>query len=158
MSKCSLYLTSLGLGVLSSSIGCTEWYDLSGAVVVQDEAGQVVNAERVTFCLLFSAGNPKTEEVETDVRDCTEIDIVDGVALLPNAEGEYKGTPMELSVVLRHEDEVYPAELLDGDEDVWCDNVDVDYDAQGNTTTTQFCTYNFEYYYVWSLILPTGLL
>ena len=139
------------------AIGCTEVYDLSGAVIVNDGSGQVINASNVNFCMQFTSGNKRTEEVETNIQECTNTDIVDGLAILPNAEGTYKGSPMEFTVYLNHNDEIYPATIVDSDEDVWCDNVDVDYDSAGNTTVTQFCTTNYEFYYLWSLLVPVEL-
>ena len=140
-----------------STVGCTEVYDLSGAVVVNDDSGQVINASNVTFCMQFTSGNKRTEEVATNIQECTVTDIEDGLAILPNAEGTYRGSPMEFTVYLKHNDEIYPATIVDSDEDVWCDNVDVDYDSAGNSTITQFCTTNFEFYYLWSLVVPVEL-
>jgi hypothetical protein len=147
-----LFVTIIGL-----SMGCSEVYDLSGAVIVNDGSGQVINATDVNFCMQFTSGNTRTEEVKTNIQECTETDIEDGLALLPNAEGSYKGSPMEFSVYLNHNDEIYPATIVDSDEDVWCDNVDIDYDSAGNSTVTQFCTTNFEFYYVWHLVVPEEL-
>jgi len=153
----SIYTLLLASPIVLQHIACVEWYDISASVVVRDDNDSVVNAKDVIFCQVFKSGNLKEEEVETAVRKCDAVDIEDGLALLPNIEGEYYGDPMSIGLTLHHKSEVYTAELMDSDEDVWCDNVDVDYDADGNATYTQFCTSNYEFYHVWALRVPSGI-
>ena len=82
-------------------------------------------------------------------------DIVDGIADLSNWEGEYHGDVVSIELWWNQGDLEHAATLIDTDEDVWCDNVDVDTDMNGNTTRTPFCTSDFEFYLLWSLEIPT---
>ncbi|MEC7986106.1 MAG: hypothetical protein VX278_13160, partial [Myxococcota bacterium] len=81
-------------------------------------------------------------------------------AQLPNWEGEYFGPDVSIFVELRKEEEVFAAELIDNDTEVWCDNQVVsEYDEHGNALSYEdLCEENYERYLLWSLVLPTDTL
>ena len=147
----------LFVGVMLMGCQVPQVYDISSSVLVQDEAGSVIQTDGTVFCYFFEAGDVKENIVETNVRQCTVVEIVNGVALLPNLEGEFYGDPMNYGVVMQHKDQSYSAVFLDDDEDVWCDNVDVDHDAEGNVQTTPFCIQGFEFYQLWSVVVPENI-
>ena len=135
-------------------LGCTQVFDISSTVLVTDE-GMVVDATGVEFCHRLNTNYTTKDIPEYSVDACATSDIVGGVAELPNWEGEYRGEVTTIELWWKQGDMDYAAELIDTDEDVWCDNVDIDTDMNGNTTTTPFCTSNFEFYLLWGLEIST---
>ena len=56
------------------------------------------------------------------------------------------------------EDEIYEAELIDNDSEVWCDNEQVTgVDEHNNAISYQgLCEEDFERYLLWSLVVTSG--
>ena len=133
-------------------------FDISSSVLVQDKEGANIQSAGADFCYSFESGDPNTLEIWTAVHQCTTAEVNNGLALLPNLEGQFYGEPLSVSLVLLHDEQQYSGVLLDDDSDVWCDNVDVDHDAEGNVTKTPFCTYGYEFYQLWSVAVPTGVM
>lgn len=136
-------------------LGCVQLFDISSTVLVTTDDGMVVDATGVEFCHRLNTNYSTKDIPEYSVDACIISDITDGIAELPNWEGEYRGEVTSIELWWRQNDMDYEAVLIDTDEDVWCDNVDVDTDMNGNTTRTPYCTSNFEFYLLWSLEIPT---
>lgn len=135
-------------------IGCVQYFDISSAVLVTTEDGMVVESTGSQFCHRLHTNYSTKDIPEYSVDACATTDIVNGVAELPNWEGEYRGEVTSIELWWMKDDSDIDAILLDTDEDVWCDNVDVDTDMNGNTTRTPYCASNFELYLLWSLKTP----
>ena len=135
-------------------IGCIQYFDISSTVLVTTEDGMVVESTGSQFCHRLNTNYSTKEIPEYSVDACVMTDIVDGVADLPNWEGEYRGEVTSIELWWMHGDLEHVATLIDTDEDVWCDNVDVDTDMNGNTTRTPYCANNFELYLLWTLGVP----
>ena len=135
------------------AMACTEFFDISSSVFVLDADGVAVTDQEATFCQALTSTELTEKGDRIIVRACTEQSIHDGVATIPNWEGQYRGDIVDFQLWLKDGDSLYPGELIDSDEDVWCDNVDVDTDANGNTTSTPFCTSNFEFFFVWQVVI-----
>lgn len=137
-------------------LACVQVFDISSTVVVLDASGMAIEDEEMMFCQSLTT-------VETDEQDnpvvhtqCFNQAVVSGVADLPNWEGTYKRGVDDIQLwVQDRDDRLTYATLLDSDEDVWCDNVDVDYDVDGYTSSTEFCTSNFEFYFLWQVEIST---
>ena len=135
--------------------GCIQLFDISSTVLVTTEDGMVVESTGAQFCHRLHTDYTTKDVSEYSVDACVSTDIVAGVADLPNWEGEYRGEVTSIELWWMQDELEHMATLIDTDEDVWCDNVDVDTDMNGNTTSTRFCTSNFEFYLLWSMELPT---
>ena len=138
----------------------TNYYDISSTIMVQDENGTQINMDDVEICQIFRAEDYDTRtEWQLFAEQCDSVDIEDGLVMLPNWEGEYFGPDVDIFVELRHEGEVYPGELLDSDDDVWCDNTIAEsYDEDGNVISyASVCEENYERYLLWSLTLPSEI-
>ena len=132
-------------------------YDISSTVFVHDEFGTAVNAEDVKICQQFQSEDYDTRTSwEVHAVQCDIVDIENGVALLPNWEGEYFGPDVDIAVEIHHVHEVHAAELISSDEEVWCDNAEaIEFDENGNAIEFQtLCEENYERYLVWSVVLP----
>ena len=136
-------------------LGCVQVFDISSTVLVTTDEGMVVEATEVEFCHRLNTDYSTEDISDYSVDACTTSDITGGVAELPNWEGEYRGEVTTIELWVNQNEKEVEAILIDTDEDVWCDNVDVDTDMNGNTTTTPFCTSNFEFYLLWSMEIPT---
>lgn len=147
--------TGMILSVLSLGLGCIQLFDISSSVLVTQE-DMVVNVPDSQFCHRLNTDYSTKEVPEYSVEACVTADIVDGIALLPNWEGEYRGEVTSIELWLVEGETETPATLLDTDEDVWCDNVDIDTDMNGNTTSTPYCASNFEFYLLWNLELTAA--
>ena len=134
--------------------GCVQLFDISSTVLVTTSDGMVVDAFNAEFCHRLNTNYSTKDIPEYSVDACITADIAAGVADLPNWEGEYRGEVTSIELWWKNGDIDNVATLIDTDEDVWCDNVDVDTDMNGNTTRTPFCTSNFEFYLLWSLAVP----
>ncbi len=135
-------------------VGCTEIFDISSTVLVRDEQDSVVTQTDAVFCQRLST-DYTSKDVEAYFEEaCFETDIVNGIAELDNWEGLYKGDVSNMELWWQTDEKDIPATLIDTDEDVWCDNVDTDTDINGNTTSTQFCTSNYEFYLLWEVQIP----
>ena len=137
-------------------LACTQLFDISSTVLVTTDDGMVVQAPDAEFCHRLSTNYSTKDIPEYSVDACITAGIVDGVADLPNWEGEYRGDVVSIELWWKNGDLENAAALIDTDEDVWCDNVDVGTDMNGNTTRTPFCISNFEFYLLWSLEIPTA--
>ena len=135
--------------------GCIQLFDISSTVFITTDDGRVVESNGAQFCHRLHTDYTTKEVSEYSVDACVSTDIVDGVAELPNWEGEYRGEVTSIELWWMQDALEHIATLIDTDEDVWCDNVDVDTDMNGNTTSTPFCTSNFEFYLLWSMEVPT---
>ena len=135
--------------------GCVQLFDISSTVLVTTGDGMVVDTSSAEFCHRLNTNYSTKDIPEYSVDACITSDIVGGVADLSNWEGEYLGEVTSIELWWKQGDLEHVATLMDTDEDVWCDNVDVDTDMNGNTTHTPFCTSNFEFYLLWSLEIPT---
>ena len=136
------------------------FYDISSTVLVNDEAGLQLEAEDVEICQIFRSEDYDTRtEWEVQAAQCNLVDIRDGIVQLPNWEGEYFGPDVSIFVELRKGEEVFEAELIDNDTEVWCDNQVADqYDENGNVLSySDLCEENYERYLLWSLVLPEGI-
>lgn len=148
--------------VLLSLLACddankTFHYDISSTVLVHDEQGLAVNMEDIEICQKFQSEDYDTRTSwEVHAVQCDIVDVEDGVALLPNWEGQYFGPDVDIAIEIHHLGEVYDAELISSDEEVWCDNAEaIEFDENGNAIAYQtLCEENYERYLVWSAILP----
>lgn len=147
--------------VLLSLLACddankTFHYDISSTVLVHDEQGLAVNMEDMEICQKFQSEDYDTQTSwEVHAVQCDIVDVEDGVALLPNWEGQYFGPDVDIAIEIHHLGEVYDAELISSDEEVWCDNAEaIEFDENGNAISYQtLCEENYERYLVWSAIL-----
>ena len=138
----------------------TFFYDVSSTVMITDESGMQINAKDAEFCQLFtSVDYDTTTSWEVNSEQCETVDIEDGVAILSNWEGEYFGPDVSINLELRTEGGVYLAELLDNDDEVWCDNqVIKEVDEHNDSVTySDLCSENYERYLLWTMVLPTEL-
>lgn len=142
--------------ILMMFVGCVQLFDISSSVFVTHNE-TAMDALDVEFCHRLNTDYSTKNIPKYSVEACTTVDIVDGVALLPNWEGEYRGDVSSIELWLLENEVETPAVLLDTDEDVWCDNVDIDTDVNGNTTTTPYCASNFEFYLLWGVALVTDV-
>ena len=136
------------------------FYDISSTVLVSDESGLQVNATDVEICQVFRSEDYDTRTAwEIQAQQCDSVDVDQGIVILPNWEGEYFGPDVSVFVELRKGEDVYSAELLDNDDEVWCDNqIVTEYDEHGNAIEYgDLCAENFERYMLWSLVLPPDL-
>ena len=136
----------------------TYFYDISSTVLVSDENGQQIDAEDIEICQSFrSEDYDTTTSWQVQAEHCEQLDIDDGVAILSNWEGEYFGPDISIFVAMKIEEEVYEAELLHNDSEVWCDNAVVtEVDEHNNAIEYgDLCSENFERYLLWSLVLPS---
>lgn len=137
-------------------LGCVEYFDVSSSVVVLNENMVAINSAGYQFCQALTTGE-KNEAGENVVHTACSVEpVVNGVVDLPNWEGYYRNGMQGIALWVESSDteERIDATLLDSDEDVWCDNVDVDVDSDGSTTSTQFCSNNYEFYLLWQVIMP----
>ena len=130
--------------VLLSLLACddankTFHYDISSTVLVHDEQGLVVNMEDIEICQKFQSEDYDTQTSwEVHAVQCDNVDVEDGIAILPNWEGEYFGPDVDIAIEIHHLDEIYGAELISSDEEVWCDNAEaIDFDENGNAIEYQ---------------------
>ena len=148
--------------ILLSMLACdqshkTFHYDISSTVLVLDETGVAVNAENIEICQQFRSEDYDTRTAwEVHAVQCDIVDIDDGIVLLPNWEGEYFGSDVDIAIEIHHLGEIHGAELISSDEEVWCDNGQaVEFDENGNVIEYQsLCEENYERYLVWSAVLP----
>ena len=148
--------------LLMSLIACddsnkTFHYDISSTVLVHDEHGVAVNMDNIKICQQFQSEDYDTRTSwEVHAVQCEFVDIEDGVALLPNWEGEYFGPDVEIAIEIHHLDQVHHAELISNDEEVWCDNSQaIEFDEHGHAIEYQpLCEENYERYLVWAATLP----
>ena len=70
---------------------------------------------------------------------------------------QYFGPDVSIFVELKAGEEVYEAELIHNDSEVWCDIQIVDeYDEYGNALSyAELCSENYERYLLWSLVVPS---
>ena len=135
-------------------------YDISSTVIVADESGYQLNADDVEICQTFrSEDYDTTTEWSVHAQRCETIDVVHGLAVLSNWEGEYFGPLVTISVDLRSNQESYLANLIDNDDDVWCDNqVATEYDDHNNAVDyARLCDENYERYLLWSIVVPSDV-
>ncbi len=138
----------------------TFFHDISSTVLVSDETGQQLNIKEAEICQRFVAKDyDTTTDWTVQSEQCTTVEVKDGVAILHNWEGEYFGPDVTISLELKQAEEVYTAELIDNDTEVWCDNAVVtEVDEHNNTVTYgDLCSENYERYLLWSLVLPSEL-
>ena len=124
---------------------------------MHDESGLAINSDNVEICQQFRSEDFDTRTSwEVHAVQCDIVDIDDGVALLPNWEGEYFGPDVDVAIEIHHLGEVHDAELISSDEEVWCDNGEaIEFDDNGNVIEYQtLCEENYERYLVWSVVLP----
>ena len=140
------------IGVLFLS-GCVEYFDISSSVVVLTGDGLAVETADMVFCQSLVTGEHDDTNQNVVYTTCSNQPVMSGVAELPNWEGTYRHGIESLSLYVEGQEEIHEAVLLDSDEDVWCDNVDVDYDEYGTSTHTPFCTSNFEYFFLWQVVI-----
>ena len=136
----------------------TFFYDISSTVLVTDETGLQINAEDIEICQSFQSEDYDTRTTwEVMNKQCEVVDINDGVAILSNWEGEYFGPDVSINVEISKGEEIYQAELIDNDSEVWCDNqVVTGVDEHNNAVTYEaLCDENYERYLLWSLVLPS---
>ena len=136
------------------------FYDISSTVMVTDETGLTLDLEEIELCQRFRSEDYDTTTSWTvHAEQCEVVDIKDGVATLSNWEGEYFGPDVSIVIDLSKDGDVYEAELLDNDTEVWCDNAVVtEIDEHGNPVTyDDLCSENYERYLLWSLVLPSEL-
>ena len=151
--------------LLMTLIACDEknptfFYDVTSTVLITDDTGMQINAKDIEICQMFtSVDYDTTTSWEVNSEQCETVDIEDGVAILSNWEGEYFGPDVSINLELRLEDEVYSAELLDNDDEVWCDNqVITGVDEHNDTVTySDLCSENYERYLLWTMVLPSEL-
>ena len=142
-------------------LGCSEqnktyFYDISSTVLVTDEHGMMLDLEEVEFCQRFRSEDYNTQTSWTVSSDlCEVVDVKDGVAQLSNWEGEYFGPDVTMVIELISEGELFEAELLDNDTEVWCDNEIITEVNEHSVSTDGLCAENFERYLLWSLELPS---
>ena len=148
--------------ILLSLFACVEThktfhYDISSTVLVHDDHGVAVNLDDVTICQQFQSEDYDTRTSwQVHAVQCDVVDVEDGVALLPNWEGEYFGPDVDIAVEIHHLEQVHRAELISSDEEVWCDNSEaIEFDEDGHAIEYQsLCEENYERYLVCSATLP----
>ena len=133
-------------------LACVQVFDISSAVVVLDGDGMAIDSESMTFCQSLTTSEKDEQDNPVVQTQCQDQSVLSGVADLSNWEGTYKRGVEDIQLWVQevNEQRTY-ATLLDSDEDVWCDNVDVDYDIDGYTSSTEFCTSNYEFYFLWTV-------
>ena len=137
----------------------TYFYDISSTVMITDDSGLLVEKEDLIVCQRFrSEDTDTTTGWSVHAEQCGPVDVADGVAILPNWEGEYFGSSAKVIVDTVIDGEIYEAELVDSDVDVWCDNaVAIEVDEHNNVTEYgDLCSENFERYLLWSLTIPSS--
>ncbi|MEC8382071.1 MAG: hypothetical protein VXZ96_17200 [Myxococcota bacterium] len=137
----------------------TYFYDISSTVIITDKNEQLVEIEELTLCQRFrSEDTDTTTDWTVHAEQCVAVSVTDGIAVLPNWEGEYFGTSATIVVETVINGETYGAELIDSDTEVWCDNaVAIAVDEHNNVTEYgDLCSENFERYLLWSLVIPTS--
>ena len=137
----------------------TYFYDISSTVIITDKNEQLVEIEELTLYQRFrSEDTDTTTDWTVHAEQCVAISVTDGIAVLPNWEGEYFGTSATIVVWTVINGETYGAELIDSDTEVWCDNaVAIAVDEHNNVTEYgDLCSENFERYLLWSLVIPTS--
>ncbi len=139
--------------ILLLTICCTQIFDISSSIFIIGQDGLAVSESSTTFCQALTSSEVTEKGEAVVISRCTDEPILDGVTTLPNWEGTYKGEIMDFQMWMLDGEKEYQGDLIDSDEDVWCDNVDIDTDANGNTTSTPFCTSNFEYFFVWQVVI-----
>ena len=148
--------------MLLTLLACSEshksyFYDISSTILVTDDTGMQVNIEDIEFCQKFQSVDYSTlTEWTVNSESCETVDIEDGVAILSNWEGEYFGPDVSLVIDMTYNDEIFQAEILDNDTDVWCDNeVITEVGENNNITYNSLCSENYERYLLWSLVIPS---
>ena len=137
----------------------TYFYDISSTVIITDKNEQLVEIEELTLCQRFrSEDTDTTTDWTVHAEQCVAVSVTDGIAVLPNWEGEYFGTSATIVVETVINGETYGVELIDSDTEVWCDNaVAIAVDEHNNVTEYgDLCSENFERYLLWSLVIPTS--
>ena len=135
------------------------FYDISSTVIITDKNEQLVEIGELTLCQRFrSEDTDTTTDWTVHAEQCVAVSVTDGIAVLPNWEGEYFGTSATIVVETVINGETYGAELIDSDTEVWCDNaVAIAVDEHNNVTEYgDLCSENFERYLLWSLVIPTS--
>ena len=138
----------------------TYFYDVSSTVFVTNEEGSAVEADDVKICQYFQSEDYDTRTAwEVSSEQCNQVNIQNGVAIIPNWEGEYFGNDVSIQLELNYGDEVFLAEIIDSDSEVWCDNEEVtDVDEYGNPISYEsVCVENYERYLLWSLVVPAEI-
>ena len=136
-------------------------YDISSTVIVADDSGYQLNIDDAEICQTFrSEDDDTTTEWSVHSERCDTVDVVDGLVVLSNWEGEYFGPIVTVSLDMRVGEERYIARLVDSDDDVWCDNqVATEYDEHNNAVDySRLCDENYERYMLWSLVVPSDVL
>ena len=136
------------------------FYDISSTVIVTDDMGIQLDIEDVEFCQRFQSEDYNTQTSwQVHSEQCETIDIDNGLAVLSNWEGEYFGPDVSIVIDMKHEGEIIEAELVDSDQDVWCDNEVIDsVDPEtGQVTYTNMCDENYERYLLWNLVVPSSI-
>ena len=136
----------------------TYFYDISSTVMITDESDQLVDIEELILCQRFrSEDTDTTTDWSVHAEQCVAVNVTDGIAVLPNWEGEYFGSSAKVIVDTVIDGDTYEAELVDSDEDVWCDNaVYIEVDEHNNVTEHgDLCSENFERYLLWALVIPS---
>ena len=137
-------------------------YDISSAIIASNEDGLLIQSGDVEICQTIETRNDTDKDLNVSITQCYILDIENGVALLPNWEGEYAEsdeTEVIISVEIFDDEESYSATLLDNDEDVWCDNeIPLTQNESGAVTqTTRLCEQGFESYMLWQVTLPINV-
>lgn len=136
-------------------------YDISSTIVVTDDHGVQIDLEDVEFCQRFQSEDYNTQTSwHVQSEQCEFVDIEHGFAVLPNWEGEYFGPDVSIVVDMKFGDEIFTAELMDNDMDVWCDNQvldSIDHET-GTPTYKNMCDENFERYLLWTLVVPSQVI
>ena len=138
----------------------TMFYDISSTIIVTDDTGMQVDMEDVEFCQRFQSEDYNTQTSwQVHSEQCETIDIDHGFAVLSNWEGEYFGPDVSIIIDMKYGDQIFEAELVDNDQDVWCDNEMIDsVDPEtGVITYTNMCDDNFERYLLWNLVVPSTI-
>ena len=134
------------------------FYDISSTVIVTDDMGVQLDMEDVEFCQRFQSEDYNTQTSwQVHSEQCETIDIDHGLAVLSNWEGEYFGPDVSIVIDMKYGDQIFEAELVDSDQDVWCDNEVIDsVDPEtGLVTYTNMCDENYERYLLWNLVVPS---
>ena len=63
-------------------------YDISSALISSYEDGQLLEANDIEICQTIETRSAMDKELDVEITQCHLLDIVDGIALLPNWEGE----------------------------------------------------------------------
>ena len=69
-------------------LGCVQLFDISSTVLVTSDDGMVLDATGVEFCHRLNTNYSTKDIPEYSVDACITSDLVNGVADLPNWEGE----------------------------------------------------------------------